>query len=256
MVTVPRIAAASYLDALPFLYGIGHEGNFRASLSLSDPDSCIKRFSEGLADIALVPAAAVPSLADAHPVTGYCIAASGASGSVLLSCNGPAEEIRRVFLGGCDGTAARLAAFLLQRRWKTAPEYFEAKEPGKGGELLPGDARLLTGEEAFAAESDLPGTYDLTAEWKRAVRLPFVFALWVARGDVDPDWIEGLQYALTFGLEHTYEAVLEYGYDQKPYDAYGRLTRGVDYIFDSQKQKALQKFWDSGLKISPRANPG
>ena len=54
---------------------------------------------------------------------------------------------------------------------------------------------------------------------------------------VDPDLTEGLQHALTFGIEHTYEAVLEYGFDRKPYDAYGYLTQNIDYIFDNQKHK-------------------
>lgn len=34
------------------------------------------------------------------------------------------------------------------------------------------------------------------------------------------------------------------------------LTQNIDYIFDNQKHKALQKFWDSGIKVTPRANPG
>ena len=36
----------------------------------------------------------------------------------------------------------------------------------------------------------------------------------------------------------------------------GYLTQNIDYIFDNQKHKALQKFWNSGIKVSPRANPG
>ena len=41
------------------------------------------------------------------------------------------------------------------------------------------------------------------------------------------------------------EAILEHGFDNKPYDAYAYLTQNIDYIFDNQKHKALQKFWDS-----------
>ena len=50
--------------------------------------------------------------------------------------------------------------------------------------------------------------------------------------------------------------MLEYGFDRKPYDAYAYLTRNIDYLYDNQKQKALRKFWDAGLKVSPRVNPG
>ena len=34
------------------------------------------------------------------------------------------------------------------------------------------------------------------------------------------------------------------------------LDNHYDYIFDNQKDKALKKFWNSGLKAVPRANPG
>ena len=77
MVIVPRIAAVSYLNTIPFIYGIEHEGNLRAELLLSPPSLCAKNFAEHKADIALVPAAAVPSLADAQVVTEYCIGAAG-----------------------------------------------------------------------------------------------------------------------------------------------------------------------------------
>ena len=39
-------------------------------------------------------------------------------------------------------------------------------------------------------------------------------------------------------------------------DAYDYLTRNIDFLFDHEKHIALQKFWDSGIKISPRVNPG
>ena len=84
MVIVPRIAAVSYLNTIPFIYGIGHEGNLRAELLLSPPAVCAKNFAEHKADIALVPAAAVPSLADAEIVTEYCIGAAGPVRTVVL----------------------------------------------------------------------------------------------------------------------------------------------------------------------------
>ena len=67
---------------------------------------------------------------------------------------------------------------------------------------------------------------------------------------------DALTEALTFGVEHTYEAVLHYGFDKKPYDAYDYLTRNIDFLFDNEKHRALQKFWDSGVKVTPRVNPG
>lgn len=92
--------------------------------------------------------------------------------------------------------------------------------------------------------------------WKAAgAPLPFAFAVWVARAETDPDLVEQLQHALTYGLEHSYEAVLESDFASDGPAAYAVLSQ-FDYIFDNQKHQALLKFWDSGLKVAPRANPG
>ena len=80
------------LNTIPFIYGIEHEGNLRAELLLSPPSLCAKNFAEHNADIALVPAAAVPSLADAQVVTEYCIGAAGPVRTVVLLSNEPIEK--------------------------------------------------------------------------------------------------------------------------------------------------------------------
>lgn len=134
-----------------------------------------------------------------------------------------------------------------------------------------GDARIVTGyclgaadrkpiDELLSAEPDSPldalfGAADAPLAALPHRKRPFAYAVWVAHADTDPDWCEGLQHALTRGLEQTWEAVVAYGYDRRPYDAYAHLAR-LDYIFDNQKRKALEKFWDAGLKVAPRANPG
>lgn len=256
MVIVPRIAAVSYLNTIPFIYGIEHEGNFRAELLLSPPSLCARNFSELKADIALVPVAAVPSLPDAEVVSGYCIGATGSVRTVVLMSNEPIEQVRRVFLDAHSLTSVQLAGYLLQKHWKVAPEYYMMEDYAQLKHALAGDAFLLIGDKVFDHEGEFNYTYDLAAEWKKATRLPFAFAVWVARKGTDPDLIEGLQHALTYGVEHTYEAILKYGFDKKPYNAYEYLTQNIDFIFDNQKRKALQRFWESGIKIAPRTNPG
>jgi chorismate dehydratase len=119
-----------------------------------------------------------------------------------------------------------------------------------------GDAFLLIGDKVFDYEGQFRHSYDLAIEWREATSLPFAFAVWVARKGVPYEVTDALCEALTLGVEHTYEAILHYGFDQKPYDAYDYLTRNIDFLFDHEKHIALQKFWDSGIKISPRVNPG
>lgn len=195
MVIVPRIACVSYLDTIPFLYGIGHGTDFRAELTASDFSASILDFEQRRSDLALVPVHAVPALGDARIVTGYCLGATAR------------EPIDRLLAAEPSSPLAEL----------------------------------------FAADAPLAGL--------PIAKKPFAWAVWVAHADTDPAWSEALQHALTYGLEHTWEAVVEYGYDRRSYDAYGHLSQ-LDYIFDNQKRKALEKFWDSGLKVAPRANPG
>ena len=256
MVSVPSIAAVSYLNTIPFIYGIRHEGNFRADLLLSPPSECTKNYVEGRADLALLPAAAVPSLKSSDVITEYCIGAVGPVRTVVLLSDGPVSEVRRVFLDPHSQTSVQLVGYLAAHRWKIAPEWYSLDDYEQLRHAQEGDAFLLIGDKVFDHEEKFRYKYDLAAEWQAATKLPFAFAVWVARKGTPYEVIESLQHALTFGLEHTYEAILEAGFDKKPYDAYEYLTRNIDYIFDNQKRRALQKFWDSGLKVSPRVNPG
>ncbi len=255
MVIVPRIAAVSYPDTTPFLYGIRREGNFRAELTLSAPEDCIRRMNEGAADLALVPASAVPSMQGVHPVTGYCIGAAGAAGVVLAAGCGPMAEARRLVFDADRETEVQLAAFVLRKRWNIDPEPAAVEAGGAWPDPAPGDLHLLAGERVWTDAARYAERCDLTAEWRRATRLPFVFRVWVAREGVDEEWIEGLHAALTYGIEHAYEALLDAGYADRAGEAYAYLT-AFDCVFDNEKRKALQKFWDSGVKVSPRANPG
>ena len=184
MVIVPRIAVVSCLSTTPFIYGIRQEGNFPAELSLLDPQETVRAFAERRADIALVPAGAVPSLSGARIVTEYCV-------------------------GGVPAELAMLA---------------ESRDP-------------------------------LVEAWKPYGQLPCAFALWVAHPEVSPETVESLRTALIWGLERPYEALLDSPWSADPGAAYAELAC-FDYIFDGQKDKALKKFWDSGLKVAPRSNPG
>ena len=56
-------------------------------------------------------------------------------------------------------------------------------------------------------------------------------------------------------VERIYEALAESDYRDRPC-AYDYLTQTIDFLFDNEKRKALQKFWTSGIKVTPRVEPG
>lgn len=255
MVIYPKIATISYLNTIPFIYGIRHEGNFRADLSLSTPADCVKSFIEGEADIALLSSAVVPSLKGAEIITDYCIGASGAVRTVVVVGNTPISKVRRIWLDSHSRTSVQLVGWLAANRWKIAPEWLLLDDYSLLDRPQEGDAFLLIGDKVFANEGRFAYSYDLAEEWKAQTHMPFAFAVWVGRKGLPYEIHDALQHALTFGIEHTYEAITESPYADRPY-AYDYLTRNIDYVFNADKHRALEKFWNCGLKITPKVNPG
>lgn len=254
---VPRIAAVSYLNTIPFIYGIEHADNpIGAELLLAPPAQCAQNFIEGKADIALLPAAVVPQLKDFELLPDYCIGAVGPVRTVMVLSQEPIGECRRLFLDAHSRTSVQLCGWLAANKWHITPEWYTLEDYTQLRHPEKGDAFLIIGDKVFDHEGLFPYAYDLATEWQEATSLPFAFAVWVARKGTPYELTDRLTDALTFGIEHTYEAVLHYGFDKKPYDAYDYLTRNIDFLFDHEKHKALQKFWDSGIKITPRVNPG
>lgn len=255
MVITPRIAIVSYLNTIPFVYGIEHEGSLRAELLLTTPSQCAQSFINGEVDIALLPSAIVPSLTDANIITDYCIGAVGAVRSVVLVSHTPIEEAKRIFLDRHSLTSVQLAGYLLSKHWNVDVDYHDLDDFSQLDQGDDGDVFLLIGDKVFDYEGCFEYEYDLAQEWLLATNLPFAFALWVARKDVSPEVVEALQKSLTYGIEHTYEAIVHYGYSDRDY-AYDYLTKNIDYLLDNSKRESLNKFWGSGVKVAPRSNPG
>ena len=256
MVTIPSIAAVSYLNTIPFIYGIRHEGNLRANLLLAPPAGCYANYAEGRADIALMPSAMVPTLKSTNIITDYCIGASGKVRTVELFSNVPVEKVKRIFLDAHSRTSVQLVGYLAANLWHITPEWYELVDYTQVAYAEPTDAFLLIGDKVFDHEGLFNYAYDLSEEWNKLTHLPFAFAVWVARKGTSYELIDGLQRALTLGVESIWEAVVEHGFDKKHYNAYEYLTQNIDFIFNAEKHSALQKFWNAGLKVEPRSNPG
>ncbi|MFR9534948.1 MAG: menaquinone biosynthesis protein [Rikenellaceae bacterium] len=253
---VPKIAAVSYLNTIPFIYGIEHEGNFSADLLLLNPADCAKAFASGEVDIALVPAAVVPSLPLVEVVSEFCIGASGEVRTVVLLSDDPIDQVKRIFVDTHSRTSVQLAGYLAKNYWKINPEWYALEDLNQLSHAEDGDAFLLIGDKVFEHEDEFDYTFDLAAEWGKSTGLPFAFAVWVARKGTSYEVLDALERALEFGVEHLYEAILEYRGDGSTVEAYQYLSQNIDFLFDAQKRAALKKFWDSGIKIEPKSNPG
>ena len=255
MATIPTITAVSYLNTIPFVYGLKHADNLRANLLLAPPAECAKNYIEGRADIALLPAAVVPELQNTNIITDYCIGAVGAVRTVTVMSNVPITQVKRIWLDAHSRTSVQLCGYLAQHKWHITPEWLAMSDYGVVGTSREDDAYLLIGDKVFGYEGRFKYTYDLAVEWREVTKLPFAFAVWVARKGVSYEITDELQRALTFGVEHIWEAVTELGYmgNDAGVTSYDYLTRNIDFILDEEKHKALKKFWDAGIRIVPRS---
>jgi chorismate dehydratase len=258
MTTRPvTIAAVSYLNTIPMLYGIRHSDELSATLLLSPPSGCAEAFDSHRADIALIPIGALPTIKekDFDIVSTFCIGAEEAVRTVVVNSNEPLSGIKRIWLDSHSRTSAKLVKYLATTRWKIKPEWRELSDYSVLENPAAGDAFLLIGDKVFDNEGRFAHTWDLATEWEAQTHLPMVFAVWVARKSVSTEALAALEDALTLGVERIYEAILESDYADRDY-AYEYLTRNIDFLFDEQKRRALQKFWEVALRSPLHANPG
>ena len=169
--------------------------------------------------------------------------------------NTPIERVKRIWLDPHSRTSVQLCGYLAQNKWRIAPEWLALSDYAQTERAVEGDAFLLIGDKVFDYEGRFRYTYDLAVEWREATQLPFAFAVWVARKGVSLEVTDALQHALTYGVEHIWEAVAESNYmgADGGLTAYDYLTRNIDFILDDEKHRALKKFWDAGIRIVPRS---
>ncbi len=254
---VINVAAVSYLNTIPFLYGLRHSEELSAGLLLSPPSGCTAAFDSREADVALVPVGGLSKIKDPDfdVVTSWCIGADGAVRTVVMTSDGPLKGVKKVWLDGDSHTSVELARLLAARHWKIAPEWAPLDDPARLSAPEQGDAFVLIGDKVFDNEGRFAHSWDLAEEWVNYARLPFTFAVWVARKSVSAETLAALENALTLGVERIYESILESPYADRPY-AYQYLTRNIDYFFDEQKRRGLDRFRNEIPGANLRANPG
>ncbi len=250
-----KIAAVSYLNTVPFIYGIRHAEGLRADILLAPPAECASNYLEHKADVALVPAGALHLLNDAEIVSGYCIGAERSVRTVVVMSNVPIDKVETIWLDSHSMTSALLTRILAEDLWHIKPEWKELTDYSLVGNAGPRDAFLLIGDKVFPHEGSFAYTWDLADCWRELTGKPFVFAVWVARKGTDPELLDLLEKALELGVERIWEAILESGHADKDY-AYSYLTENIDFLLDYHKREALDIYREKARRFIQRSNPG
>ncbi|MGE0635515.1 MAG: menaquinone biosynthetic enzyme MqnA/MqnD family protein [Bacteroidia bacterium] len=236
-----RISAVSYLNSLPFVYGLNHSAlKEQCYISLDIPSLCAEKLISGKVDVGLIPVAAIPQVANAHIISDYCIGANGKVKTVCLFSEVPLNEIKTVLLDYQSRTSVMLVKILAREFWKINPEFVNA-EAGFETKINGTTAAVVIGDRAFDLSPSY--IYDLAEEWKKFTKLPVVFACWVANKDLPSSFISEFNNALKNGLANIDKTLEEFpptvvnNTEAKKY-----LTENISYDFDSEKKKALKLF--------------
>ncbi|HET9209180.1 MAG TPA: menaquinone biosynthesis protein [Thermoanaerobaculia bacterium] len=255
-----RVGIVNFLNSKPLAWGFlkGHHADLFAP-SYHPPAVVARLLAQGNLDIGLIPSIEVQRIPNLRVLSDMCVAAHHEVRSVLLVSRVPIPEVRRVALDTNSRTSATLIRILLRERWGLSPEYVhERADPERM--LAEADAALIIGDPALRVDRERYIITDLAAEWKELTGLPFVFAVWAVRPEVEiPDLPFYFKSSLRYGLSSldtlVREAAAEMGLDSSEVRAY--LTENLSFFLRQEEMvetldEFYQRAYKHGLILEPR----
>jgi len=236
-----KVAAVSYLNTKPLLYGIEKDETLagQMELLLDYPSNLAKSLQQGTIDMALMPVAAMPFVEGARIVSDYGIASDGNVASVCIFSQVPIERVESVYLDYQSRSSVRLAKLLLEKYWnknvilRPAPEnYIEYINDTTAG--------VIIGDRALQQRVNFEYVYDLAEAWEKLTGYPFIFAAWIANKDLPADFLEAFNKANAVGLDHIDEIVAAHPFPY--YDLKTYYTENIKYELTPERKKGLEQF--------------
>jgi len=240
-----KISAVSFLNTLPFIYGIRKSGLMnQIELSLDTPIECADKLYKNEADAGLIPIASIPEMKESFVISDYCISAKGIVSSVVLLSEVPMEKIKFILTDYRSRTSVQLLKILLHNYWNNSPVLLQTKA-GYETEIKNETAGLVIGDNALLLKKNFPFVYDLSEAWFEMTSLPFVFACWVSNKKLPENFIEQFNASLRFGINHIDEAVAEQEDKTFPADELmSYLKNNISYLLDDDKKKGMKLFFE------------
>jgi chorismate dehydratase len=240
-----RISAVSYLNTLPFLYGINNSIFSQKPLfELDIPSICARKLISNQVDIALIPVAAIPFVENPIFISNYCLGAFKRVKTVLMFSDVPLDKIESVLLDYQSRTSVNLVKILAEKHWNIYPEWLSANE-GFENEIKGNRAGVIIGDRTFRIFKDYQFVFDLSMEWYSFTGLPFVFAAWVANKEIHGGFIEEFNQSLQYGLDNIDSVVEEYfqKFPSSLIDLKDYLNNNISYTLDDEKKKSMKLFY-------------
>lgn len=237
-----KVAAVSYLNTKPLLYGLSHLPVKDAiELSMDYPAKIGRQLIDGEVDLGLIPVAMIPQIPQYHIITDYCIGAEGPVASVCLFSDVPIEEVAAVYLDYQSQSSVALVRYLMREHWKLSPRWLPCG-PGYEETIGGTTAGVVIGDRALKARSRHPYVYDLAEAWIAHTGLPMVFAAWISNRPLPASFIERFNAATGEGTTgEALEQVIA-GTPCDFFDLHAYYKTHISFALTPPKRQGLEKF--------------
>ena len=185
-----RVGAVSFLNTKPLIYPLlnGQLQTDEIALSVKVPSHLAIQLNNDELDIGLIPIIeyfrANATGAGYRILPDMAIGSRGRVLSIQLFSRVPIQDIQQVALDTSSRSSVGLLQILLAEKYQIRPT-FRVCDPSIDLTLTDTDAVMLIGDAALKNLGATEYSVDLGAEWQELTGLPFVYACWVARQDVN-----------------------------------------------------------------------
>lgn len=238
-----RVGSVPFVNARPLVSWFEVEGKEQVEVVYDQPSKLPRMLDDGECDAVLVSsydALRTPGRAIAD---GVCIGTDGPAESVKLFSKVPLGQVKTLALDQSSLTSNALALGVLRETYGSDP-VAENCPPNVEQMLADHDACVLIGDAGMEAQSDELLTLDLGQAWSDMIGLPFVWAAWVGRDDLQPELVELLNQAWTWAKEHHIKTTAlardRSGWDLGTVERY--LWTTMRYDLDEQAKQGLNTF--------------
>jgi len=226
-----RIGCVKYLNARPLIHG------WKGEIVLDHPSALCAQLAAGDLDVALVSSFEFLRNPIYRIVDGISIASDGPVYSVVVAHHGEIADANEIALDSASQTSGNLLRCLLGEL------NLHPRVTSTSSERA---ARLLIGDQAIRFRHEHGNDFmfwDLGEQWKKVRSVPFVYALWLVRPEVEnPTEIAGRLRALRDDNLDQIDAVIS-GEREFPAEFSRRYYREyLRFSFGEEEKQGLRDF--------------
>jgi chorismate dehydratase len=222
------------------------------------PARCADLLADEAVDFALVPVIEYQRIENVKLVPAVCVGSRERVRSVVLTSRlNNLKKIRTVALDESSRTSVALIKIIFKEFLGFEPQW-TTSSPDIEQMLRGNDAALIIGDPGMLFARDQLHVWDMAALWRENTGLGFVFAMWMALGQVDAD-MPDFAAARDEGMARTEEIVSEYANQtQMPAEEIRNyLKRNIVFQIDEDLGGGMQLYFQLAHKhgLIPELKP-